>query len=295
MPAYQPPEAPLTVESHRQIHKLCESRNNRLKEHLKSAFEKLTDTACDINERSTDARVRYEKIRRQRREAVANADGNGDGDVSEEEDQNSEEFQQLAEQERKVADVTARLEEKMRQLIDTEARYEILQNSISRIETEEDEVQNAALGARQTRESRRRRRRASHSEDDGEDERDENHEATPEQEMRQRNAQNPPSRRLDDYLTEGTGKWNGLSLTERWVKSLPFQTKKLMLMDMQVRRPQHLHRILSRCTQLQIPRRRCPANATLFEVVFTSGRYKCAHKYVYSWQSRPTKCHTCSA
>lgn len=214
MPEYQTPEAPLTAEGQRQIRHLLNSRHaQRLQTHLKHAVEKLTDTAGDINEKLTDARVRYEKMRQLRRDADADADGDGDGDGPAE-DEDSEGFQLLAERERKVADVTARMEEKMRQVIDSEARYQNLLGSVSRIETEEGVIQDELLGAR-TRGQRRRRRHRSQSEEDGEDERDEDYEATPERETRERNAQNPPSRRLDDALTEGAGKWNGLSLTEK--------------------------------------------------------------------------------
>lgn len=212
MPEYEPPEAPLTAETQRQLASLLNSPHLRhLKTHLRHATEKLTDTAGDVNERLIDARVRLEKTRQQRRDV-------GEDVPEDQEDQDSEEVQQLAERERKVEDVTARMEEKMRQVIDSETRLQRLLEAMTNIEREEGEAQAAALGSRQTRRQRRRQRRDSQDgEEDGDDERDETYEGSPEREARERNAQNPPSRRLDGSLEEGTGKWSELSLTERYV------------------------------------------------------------------------------
>lgn len=214
LPAYEPPEAPLTAESHRQLTTLLQSRYlSQLKTHLQHAAEKLTDSAGDVNERLSDARVRYEKTRAAQR--------NNDGDEQGDEDESSEEYRRLAETETKVDDVTGRMEEKIRQIIDCEARVQDLTEAVSNLEREEGEAQAAALGARQTRGQRRRPRRAQgDDEGDGEgDGDDEDYEGTPERETRERNAQNPPSRKLEVTLDGGTDRWNGLSLTERYVES----------------------------------------------------------------------------
>lgn len=213
LPEYEAPEAPLTAECHRKIAALLRSQHLRhLQTHLQHATEKLTDTAGDVNERLVDARVRYERLKQRRRDA---SDG-----AEEDQESDHEEHQKLNEQEHKVQHVTGRLEEKMRQMIDSEARLQSLLESVTNIEREEGEAQVAALGMRQTRAQQRRQQRANRDDDeeeDGDDERDENYEGTPEREARERNTQNPPSRKLDDFLEDGTSKWNELSLTERYV------------------------------------------------------------------------------
>lgn len=214
LPEYEPPEAPLTAESHRKIAALLHSRHLRhLQTHLQHATEKLTDTAGDVNERLVDARVRYERTKQRRRDT---SDG-----AEEDQESDGEEHRKLDEQEHRVQAVTGRLEEKMRQMIDSEARLQSMLDSVASIEREEAEAQVAALGVRQTRAQQRRQQRANRDEDDeedGDDERDQDYEGTPEREARERNTQNPPSRRLDESLEEGKGKWNELSLTERYVE-----------------------------------------------------------------------------
>lgn len=209
MPEYEPPEAPLTAEALRKISTLLHSQHLRhLRTHLQNASEKLTETAGDVNERFVDARVRYERLRQRRRDAGEDEE-EGPGSGSE----------RLDEQEHNVQAVTGRLEEKMRQMIDSEARLQNLLESMTKIEKEEGEAQVAALGVRQTRAQQRRQQRANRDDEggDGGDERDDTYEGTPEREARERNIQNPPSRRLDESLEEGNSKWNELSLTERYV------------------------------------------------------------------------------
>lgn len=289
LPEYEPPEAPLTAESLRKISTLLNSQHIRhLKTHLQNASEKLTDTAGDVNERMVDARVRYERKRQRQRDAAE------DG---EDQEPDSEERQQLDEREHKVQDVTGRLEEKMRQMIDSEARLQSLLDSVNKIEREEGEAQVAALGARQTRLQQRRQQRANREEEDeedGDDERDETYEGTPEREARERNTQNPPSRRLEDSLEEGTGKWNELSLTERYVDIATgppthYCAGSLLMDLLQVRQQQHLHRVLPHGTRLQVPRRRGPAPTTLLYMVLAPGRYKCTSERRDSWQFRTTE------
>ncbi|KAJ5595091.1 uncharacterized protein N7459_001299 [Penicillium hispanicum] len=213
LPEYQPPEAPLTADSQRQLANLRQSRQFRsLQLHLQQAVDKLRDSAGDMNERLIDARVRYEKLKDRQR--------NGDEEDGDEQDAENEEYQRLAETERKVDAVTGRMEEKVRQMIDSETRLQGLAEAMSNIEKEEGEAQAAGLGTRQTRgqRQRQRRNRDGEDEDDGDHEDDADYEGTPEREARQRNAQNPPSQRLVDILRQDTEKWNGLSLTERYVE-----------------------------------------------------------------------------
>lgn len=215
MPPYEPPEAPLTAESHRQIAALLQSHQLRqLKMHLGKAAEALTLTAGEVNDRLCDARGRFEKNKERRfnEEVEGNADG--------------EEHAQLGETETKVNNVTGRMEEKIRQIIDSEMRLQGLVDTMTTIEREEGEAQAAALGGRRTRGQRRPRRRGGEDEDEeGEGEEDPDFEATPEREARELNAQNPPSRRLDGGLQEGSDKWNELSLFDRyvvyWMRWLP--------------------------------------------------------------------------
>ncbi|KAJ5168696.1 uncharacterized protein N7482_004290 [Penicillium canariense] len=211
LPPYEAPEAPLTADTHRQLRSLLQSQYLRVTtSNLQHAAEKLTDSAGEVNERLSDARLRYERLKERRRTSEEDTqEPDGDDD--------NEEYQRLAEQERRVDAVTGRMEEKIRQLIDGETQLHALTEKLAEIDREEGDAQNAALGARQTRGPRRLRRRGDEDEDeDGEDEEDEDYEATPVREFRERNAQNPPSRRLDDSLVEGQDQWKELSLTERY-------------------------------------------------------------------------------
>ncbi|KAJ5292907.1 uncharacterized protein N7443_008860 [Penicillium atrosanguineum] len=211
LPEYEPPEAPLTAESHRNLAMLMDSQLSRqLKTHLQHAAEKLTDSAGDVNEKLSDARVRYERTKEKRRGAAASED------LDVEQDDENEEYQRLAEMERKVDDVTGRMEEKMRLIIDSEARLQGLKDAMETLDREAAEAQRATLGVRQTRGQRRRQREAASDEEDGEGEEDGDYEGTPERETREANAQNPPSHRLGNALDEGTEKWNNQSLTARY-------------------------------------------------------------------------------
>lgn len=265
LPEYQPPEAPLTAEAHRQLATLQNSAQLRnLKTHLEHTAEKLTVSASDVNDRLFDARLRYEKQRQRQRDAGE--------DVPDDEDNG--ELQQLAEQERKVEEVTGQMEVKMRQMIDSEARLQDLLETVQNIDREEGEAQSAASRAGQARGQRRRTRQDDEGDDD--DERDEYHETTPEREIRERNARNPPSRRLDTSLGEGVDKWNELSLTERCVDVFKMRdhTGRILTRWTQVCRPQFVRRVLSRCARLQIPKRGGPPIAALLDMVLAPRRYK---------------------
>ncbi|KAJ5164317.1 uncharacterized protein N7500_006147 [Penicillium coprophilum] len=212
LPEYQTPEAPLTAESQRQIATLLASHHLRnLRAHLQHAAEKLTHSGGEVNERLSDARVRYEKSKETRR---------SQGDENVDDDESNEEYQRLAELETRADAITARMEEKTRQVVDSEIKLQGLTDAMGQIEREEGENVATALGVRQTRQQRARRRANEDDDADGaEDPTDGDYEDAQERELRERNAQNPPSRKLVDKLTEGVQKWNELSLTERYASN----------------------------------------------------------------------------
>ncbi|EKV16321.1 Chromosomal organization and DNA repair protein Mms21, putative [Penicillium digitatum] len=212
LPEYEIPEAPLTAESQRQIAALLASQHLRtLRTHLQHAAEKLTHSGGEVNERLSDARTRYEKMKEARRRQ---------GDKNVDDDEANEEYQRLAEEETRVNAITAKLEEKTRLIVDSEIKLQGLTDAMGEIEREEGETVAAALGVRQTRQRRARQRARGGDDADGtEDPTDGDYEDEQEKEMRERNAQNPPSRKLVDKLTKGVQKWNELSLTERYASN----------------------------------------------------------------------------
>lgn len=221
LPEYETPEAPLTAESQRQIAALLASHHLRtLRTHLQHAVEKLTHSGGEVNERLSDARTRYEKLKEARRRQ---------GDEKVDDDEANEEYQRLAEAEARVDAVTARMEEKTRLLVDSETKLQGLTDAMSQVEREEGETVAAALGVRQTRQQRARQRANNGDDADGtEDPTDADYEDEQEIEMRERNAQNPPSRKLEDKLAEGVQKWNELSLTERYGMCLLYPKAKVL-------------------------------------------------------------------
>lgn len=223
LPTYETPEAPLTADSQRQLAALLQTQSLRhLKTHLQHASEKLTESAGEINDRLCDARVRYERNKevQRRRDAENKNENEEENHDNQEQDGENEDFRRLAETEMKVNNVTDRLEEKMRQAVDSEVRLQGLTESMAELEREEVEAQTASLrhGQAGRRVTRRGMRVGAGDEDGEEDEdaEDEDYEGTPEREARERNAVNPPSRKLDEKLNGGTARWNALSLTERY-------------------------------------------------------------------------------
>ncbi|RJE27502.1 hypothetical protein PHISCL_00088, partial [Aspergillus sclerotialis] len=62
LPPYQPPIAPLNDTGKRALASILEGTSQRhLKHHLQHAAEKLTDSAGEVNERFTAARVKFER------------------------------------------------------------------------------------------------------------------------------------------------------------------------------------------------------------------------------------------
>ncbi|CAG8106458.1 unnamed protein product [Penicillium salamii] len=205
---YQAPEAPLTLEDQRQFASLLSSNHLRdLRTHIQHAIDKLTASGGEVNERLADARGRYEREKENKRRQGEEV----------EPDEESEEYQRLAEEETKVEAITARLEEKTRSIVDSSARLQGLTDAIGEVEREEADSIQAAMGARQTR-SRRSRRMVNEDgeEEEAEDPQDDDYEDAQEKEARERNAQNPPSSRIVAKIAEETEKWSGMSLTERY-------------------------------------------------------------------------------
>ncbi|KAJ5583348.1 hypothetical protein N7535_001968 [Penicillium sp. DV-2018c] len=208
LPPYETPSAPLTTESQRQIAALLSSNYIRnLRTQLQHAAEKLIHSGGDVNERLSDARLRYEKAKEKRRR-------NGEENVDD--DESNEQYQRLAASETQVDAITARLEEKTRYIIDSETKLQGLTEAMSEIEKQEEEALRNAHNVRQMRQQRQRQRAAAGSDEEGEDANDEENEDTLERTTRERNAQNPPSRRLELKLASEAKKWEQLSLTERY-------------------------------------------------------------------------------
>ncbi|GIK06943.1 hypothetical protein Aspvir_002596 [Aspergillus viridinutans] len=223
LPAYEPPIAPLNAAGHNAIIALLNAPSLRqLKTHIQRAEEKLTDSAGEVNERLTDARVRYQKERARKRKRANGetpaAEGGGAKEEEDEEEDNyddGEEINRLARLEEQVQSVTEELEARMRQTIDAEVKLEGLKGVLADMakEAEEATVAGAGAGAAGLRGRRTRRRRGDDEEDqDPEEVGDEDYEATPEPQM----TGIPPSRRLGQKLDEESARWTGQSLTQRY-------------------------------------------------------------------------------
>ncbi|EAW15991.1 SUMO ligase MMS21 [Aspergillus fischeri NRRL 181] len=227
LPAYEPPIAPLNAAGHNAIIALLNAPSLRqLKTHIQRAEETLTDSAGEVNERLTDARVRYQKERaRKRRRANGETPGaegvgakqeEGEDDNEDDDDgDDGDEINRLARLEEQVQSVTEELEARMRQTIDAEVKLEGLKGVLADMakEAEEATIAGAGAGAAELRSRRTRRRRGDDEGDqDPEEEGDEDYEATPEPQM----TGIPPSRRLDQKLDEESARWTSQSLTQRY-------------------------------------------------------------------------------
>jgi chromosome segregation ATPase len=207
---YQAPEAPLNLDAHRDLQKLREKKYlEKAMEHIHNAGVHITNSAGEVSDRLRDAQNRYQKAKEKRRSEEDGQDQDAEGD--------DEEYQRLAEQERKVNSIMGRLEEKMRGVVDSETRSNELKELLQKLDNEEAQVQHVLVGDRQLRGQRRTTRRM--GDEDGENEEDEEdaeRESTTLRELRERNAENPPSKRLKASLAEGQKKWEELSLTQRY-------------------------------------------------------------------------------
>lgn len=215
VPEYQAPEAPLSLDDHRDLHKLCDKKyHESVMKHIHNAGANITHSAGEVSDRLRDAQIRYQKAKEKRR-----PDEDGQGQDAEGDD---EEYRRLAEQERIVNSIMGRLEEKMRGVVDSEIKAIELKEALQKLDNEEAQVQHVLVGDRQLRSHRRTTRRI--GDEDGENEEDEEdveREPTPVRELRERNAENPPSKRLKTSLAEGQKKWEELSLTQRYALLMP--------------------------------------------------------------------------
>lgn len=121
LPQYEPPTAPLNPAAKRALAGLLESHTvRRLKDHIRHAGEKLTDSAGEVNERVTDERVRHEKRTTRDREA------------GKEEDEDEKE--NLEKREEEVRNITADLDKGMRGIVDSDVKLAGLVGGIGHLE-----------------------------------------------------------------------------------------------------------------------------------------------------------------
>ncbi|KAE8160151.1 zinc-finger of the MIZ type in Nse subunit-domain-containing protein [Aspergillus tamarii] len=208
LPAYEAPIAPLHNTAQNKLLSLLKSQSLRpLKTHLQHAEEKLTDSAGEVNERLTDARVRLQRLKERRGERENFNEREEDGGQQQQEDTDDWE-ERLRELEGRVGGVTERLEARMRGTIDGEVKVDGL---VGVLGTVEKEVEQQGSSGRSRR--RRTRRRGGEEEGDEDDEDDEDYEET---EREREDESVPPSRRLDELLGENYAEWDKRSLTGRY-------------------------------------------------------------------------------
>ncbi|GAB1195031.1 hypothetical protein APSETT444_004284 [Aspergillus pseudonomiae] len=201
---YEAPIAPLHSAAQIKLLSLLKSQSLRpLKTHLQHAEEKLTDSAGEVNERLTDARVRLQRLKERRGERENFNEGEEDGAQQQDDEEWEENLRELEE---KVGGVTERLEARMRGTIDGEVRVDRLIGVLGTVEREVEQENNAGRNMR-----RRTRRRG------GEEEEEDNNEDEDYEEAEERGRESvPPTRRLDELLGENYAGWDRLSLTERY-------------------------------------------------------------------------------
>ncbi|KAL1960319.1 hypothetical protein VTO42DRAFT_8279 [Malbranchea cinnamomea] len=220
LPPYEPQIAELNPTAKRSVQALVTSSNLRhLKTHLEHVVKALTENAGAINDALVDARARYEKRLRRKREmmrAAASAssterDNNeGDGSQNGEKGRDEEDEQalrRLEELERRVNETTERLEEKMRGVVDAEVRINTLTDVLQKIGREE-VVMNLPRG-------RRRTGRGLIDVEDGEEE-DTDGEYEPQNENGDGAQVVSATQTLDATLAEKKKIWESLSLTQRY-------------------------------------------------------------------------------
>ncbi|OXV09430.1 hypothetical protein Egran_02807 [Elaphomyces granulatus] len=203
LPEYQPLSAPLNPGGQRALAALQANSFRRLRTHLQNAAEKLTETAGEVIERATDARVRYE---RQQQKRTQNKDDGDEADRDEdrndnEDNSNDEEFKKLVQLEERVKEITDTLEEKMRGVIDAEVKLAVLEKTIGLLGREAEIEANASQV--------RGANNANGEEGDGSDE------AKQEGGEQARPVQ-PLTDKLAKKLAKDRAKWETLSLTQRY-------------------------------------------------------------------------------
>ncbi|KAI9372888.1 mRNA capping enzyme-domain-containing protein [Aspergillus egyptiacus] len=233
LPAYEPPIAPLNDAGRAALLGLLRSQALRqLKTHIQHVQNKLTDSAGEVNERLTDARVRFqkEKARTARRGEVERSMTEGREDEEEEErkedvggydgdsDGDGPEAARLRELEESAKAITGRLDQSMRRAIDSEVRVDALGDVLGGLQAEAEDT--SSHPRQRTR--RRRRLDGDDAGDDDEDNDDDDddaaaaYEPTPEVEGGEDVSL---SRKLEGKMAEDTAKWEELSLTDRYSKN----------------------------------------------------------------------------
>ncbi|KAL4804523.1 zinc-finger of the MIZ type in Nse subunit-domain-containing protein [Aspergillus unguis] len=219
LPDYELPIAPLTDSGRQALLTLLRSQALRqLKTHIQHVEAKLTDSAGEVNERLTEAKVRAKK----RRERAAGQDGTeardreGTGEAGGAADTDGaggqwEESAKVRDLEESVKAVTGRLDESMRRAIDSGVRVEGLEHVLNGLQGEAEAAANA-----NTQRQRRKRRRREVEEEEAEDEGEERglYDASPEPEVDREELS--LRRKLEKGVYENQAKWEDLSLTDRY-------------------------------------------------------------------------------
>ncbi|KAE8555948.1 hypothetical protein EYB25_000647 [Talaromyces marneffei] len=246
-PEYEPLATPLNPKAQRALASLYSAIQFRqLKEHIRQAGDKLTETAGEANERVADARHRFEKSTSRKRAASAAAkklrkrerknktDGDAigddekdhdedededDGNDDEEEDDEDEddekrraEIQNLDNLEAKVKLTTSQLEERMRRVVDAEYKVGGLQVAIQEIAADA-ETAGTALNTSRRRARLRERGAAIDAdwdEDMDEDEDEDEDDAAPTV---------VPSQLIKERLAGHESQWEQQSLTQRYTNN----------------------------------------------------------------------------
>ncbi|KAL4873006.1 mRNA capping enzyme-domain-containing protein [Aspergillus spectabilis] len=215
LPPYEPPLAPLNETGRTALVALLRSQALRqLKTHIQHVETKLTDSAGEVNERLTDAKVRVQK--RKERAASRSMTEAGDGGESRglddggEGGEDSEEAAQLRALEASVKRVTGELDVSMRRAIDSRVRVEGLGEVLGALQGEVD----AATCSQRQRQRPQRRTRRSGADGGEEDEEESDYMATPEPETG--GGEVSLRRKLEEKMATDLANWEGMSLTERY-------------------------------------------------------------------------------
>lgn len=239
-PDYEPLTTPLNAKAQRALASLHSATHFRqLKEHIRQAGDKLTETAGEANERMSDARHRFENTTSRKRAASAaakkrkrnkaqgdgrededdenNDDNDDEQDEEEEEDTGDEEddekrraeMQRLDNLEAKVKLTTSQLEERMRGVVDAEYKVSGLQVAIQEIAADA-ETAGAALNT--SRRRARLRERGAAVDADGDEDMDENEDDEEEEDAAPTVV---PTQLIKERLNGHESQWEQQSLTQR--------------------------------------------------------------------------------
>jgi E3 SUMO-protein ligase NSE2 len=241
-PDYEPLTTPLNPKAQRALASLNSAAHFRqLKEHIRQAGDKLTETAGEANERMSDARHRFDNMTSRKRAASAAAkkkrkknkaegdeiedhdnddnEDNEDNDDEEDEEEDGEEggeeddekrraeMQRLDNLEAKVKLTTSQLEERMRGVVDAEYKVSGLQVAIQEIAADA-ETAGAALNTLRRR--ARLRERGAAVDADGDEDMDED-----EEDEEDAAPTVVPAQIIKERLAGHESQWEQQSLTQR--------------------------------------------------------------------------------